>query len=96
LLQQLQQQQRQLVSVLISASKRAQQLADDLQQLQQLLIDMQNNGVLQQLNSFLDSVAAQLPVHEMCNNPACTNLQHSEMVLVRGKSTRCSRCKEAR
>jgi hypothetical protein len=97
LLQQLQQQQGQLVSVLLSASKRSRQIADNPQQLQQLLVDMQNNGVLQQLNSFLDSVAAQLPVRWMCNNPACTNLQqHSELMLVRGKSAVCSRCRKAR
>jgi hypothetical protein len=55
------------------------------------------SGTAQQLRSFAQAVMGRIPLSSACNNPDCTNLaQHSELVLVGGKSCVCARCKAAR
>jgi hypothetical protein len=57
----------------------------------------QLSSAMQQLCSFAQAVAGRIPLTVACNNPCCTNLaQRSELVLVRGKSCVCARCKAAR
>jgi hypothetical protein len=49
------------------------------------------------LQAFAAAVAAVLPTPYCCNNPGCSTLSEaSELRLVRGKSSRCSKCKTSR
>jgi hypothetical protein len=49
------------------------------------------------LQAFSAAVAAMLPTPYCCNNPGCSTLSEaSELRLVWGKSSRCSKCKTSR
>jgi hypothetical protein len=51
----------------------------------------------EQLSSMAQAVVGSIALSTACNNPGCSNLaQHSELVLVGGKSCVCARCKAAR
>uniref|UniRef100_A0A383WEM8 phytol kinase n=1 Tax=Tetradesmus obliquus TaxID=3088 RepID=A0A383WEM8_TETOB len=58
---------------------------------------MQEAGLPQQLRAFAQAVAGRIPLSSACNNPGCVSLaQRSELLLVGGKRSVCSRCKAAR
>uniref|UniRef100_A0A383VLL3 MYND-type domain-containing protein n=1 Tax=Tetradesmus obliquus TaxID=3088 RepID=A0A383VLL3_TETOB len=59
--------------------------------------DMQAAGLPRQLRAFAQAVEARVPLSSACNNPGCVSLaQRSELLLVKGASCRCARCRAAR
>jgi hypothetical protein len=95
-LQQLQQQQAALLALLSPLPLGVPQ-RDDAEALLALLHTLHSDGALQAVVSFAGSVCGQLPLRWGCNHPGCTNLaQHSEVLLVAGKSCVCGACRAAR